>query len=351
MAPRPGSSRARRALLTALVTASVALPVSGAARPAAVPAPAPAALAPLGTARPSALEARYAAGRKEIRAARDMAARHGDRRRAASLTAMAAPGRTFLMFDGRDGGRSVEVFGDLSRAARVAVLVPGAGVGLDHYGRPRRDAEVLLGELGSGSAVVVWLGYRTPGLLSPSSLTAGRADGAAPALRAFVRELGRARPAARVSLLCHSYGSVVCARAASGLDVADLVLYGSPGTGAGSAAELRTPATVRAGLGGDDWIARVPHLAVPLPFVTVGFGTDPVSPRFGAEVFDAGDAGHSDYLKPGSVSLHSIVAIVTATETSAGTEAGAGTGTGTGTETGAKTSAGTGTGTAGGRHA
>ncbi|MFE0245933.1 alpha/beta hydrolase [[Kitasatospora] papulosa] len=313
MAPRPWSSRARRALLTALVTTSVALPVSGAARPAAVPAPAPAALAPLGTVSASELDGRYAAGRREIRAARVMATRHGDFRRAAALRDMAGAGRHFLTFDGRDGGRSVEVLGDLSRARRIAVLVPGAGVDLDHYGRLRRGARALLGELGGGSAVVAWLGYRTPATLGPSSLTAGRADEAAPGLRAFVTELATAAPGTRVTLLCHSYGSVVCARAASGLDVADIVLYGSPGTGAGSAAALRTRATVRAGLGGNDWIAGVPHTTVPLPFGTVGFGTDPVSPEFGAEVFDAGGAGHGDYLRPGSVSLRSIAGIVAGT--------------------------------------
>ncbi|MFC8227991.1 alpha/beta hydrolase [Streptomyces sp. NPDC057287] len=312
MASRPSSSRARRALLAALVTASVALPVSGAARPAAVPAPAPAPLAPLDTA-PPVLDARYAAGRQEIRAARDMAARHGDRRRAAALTAMAAPGRTFLMFDGRDGGRVAEVHGDLSRAGRIAVLVPGAGVDLDHYWRSRRDADALLDELGPGSAVITWLGYRTPAMLSPSSLTVGRADEAAPRLRAFVREVRSAGPTARVSLLCHSYGSVVCARAASGLDVADIVLYGSPGTGVDDSAALRTRATVWAGLGGDDWIGGVPHVSLPLPSGAVGFGTDPVSPEFGAEVFDAGDAGHSDYLRPGSVALRGIAAIVAGT--------------------------------------
>ncbi|MFF2728769.1 alpha/beta hydrolase [Streptomyces sp. NPDC058008] len=313
MASRPWSGRARRALLTALVTAAVALPVSGAARPAAVPAPVPATPAPLASARPPVLEARYAAARTEIGAARDMAARHGDRRRAAALADMARPDRTFLSFDGRDGGRGAEVFGDLSGARRIAVLVPGAGVDLDHYGRLRRGAEALLDGLGGGSAVVAWLGYRTPALLGPSSLTAGRADEAAPGLRAFAGELGTALPAARISLLCHSYGSVVCARAASGLDVADIVLYGSPGTGAGSAAALRTRATVHAGVGGEDWVARVPHTALALPFVTVGFGPDPTSPEFGAEVFDAGGAGHSGYLEPGSVSLRGLAAIVSGT--------------------------------------
>ncbi|MFH9466827.1 alpha/beta hydrolase [Streptomyces clavifer] len=310
MASRPRSSRLRRALLTALVTASVALPVSGAARPAAVPAPAPADLGPLGAATPAALGARYAAGRDGIRAAGQAALRHGDRQRAASLRAMAAPGRHFLAFDGRDGGRTAEVFGDLSRAHRIAVLVPGAGVDLDHYARLRHGGEALLGELGGGSAVVAWLGYRTPATVSPGALTAGRADEAAPLLRSFVRELGAARPAARVALLCHSYGSVVCARAASGLEVADLVLFGSPGTGAESAAALHTGATVRAGRATGDWIAGVPHVELDLAFATVGFGADPVSPEFGAEVFDAGDGGHGDYLEPGSVPLRSIAAIV-----------------------------------------
>ncbi|MFE2977156.1 LuxR C-terminal-related transcriptional regulator [Streptomyces sp. NPDC059258] len=48
-----------------------------------------------------------------------MAAGHGDLKRAASLRAMAAPGRQFLSFDGRDGGRSVEVVGELSSTRRI----------------------------------------------------------------------------------------------------------------------------------------------------------------------------------------------------------------------------------------
>ncbi|MFG2209607.1 hypothetical protein [Streptomyces sp. NPDC048638] len=62
MASRPRSTRLRRTLLAALVTASVAVPVSGAA----VPAPAPAALGPLRAATPAALDARYAAERTGI---------------------------------------------------------------------------------------------------------------------------------------------------------------------------------------------------------------------------------------------------------------------------------------------
>ncbi|MFD8108778.1 alpha/beta hydrolase [Streptomyces microflavus] len=311
MADRPRRRRLRRTLLAALVTFAVAVPVSGAARPAAVPAPAPTVLGPLRDAGPAALEERYAASRRDIRAAGRVADGHGDLKRAASLRAMAAPGRQFQSFDGSDGGRSVEVVGELSTARRVAVLVPGAGIGLDAYGRLRRGALALQRELAEGGAVVAWLGYRSPATVSPASLTEGWAADAAPGLRALVDGLSAALPGARVTLLCHSYGSVICARAASGTTADAIVLYGSPGTGARDVASLRTGARVWAGRSGGDWIGRVPHVRVRLPFVaTVGFGTDPVADRFGAEVFDAGDGGHSDYLLPGSRSLTNLARIV-----------------------------------------
>ncbi|GLF96313.1 alpha/beta hydrolase [Streptomyces yaizuensis] len=299
-----------RALLAALLTASVALPVAAAAGPAAVPAPAPAPLTPLERATPAALDARYGAVRTGIRAAERAAAGHGDHRRARTLRELAAPERTFLTFDGRDGGRTAEVVGDLARAERVAVLVPGADTSLDTYGRFHRDAAALGRALPARSAVVAWLGYRTPATVSPGTLTREHAERGAPALRAFVRDLARAVPAARISLACHSYGTVVCASAAPGLPAAHLVLYGSPGTGADHSDQLRTPATVWAGRGAADWIAAVPHTTLDLPFATVGFGTDPVSGAFGARVFDAGRAGHADYLRPRSLSLANIARIV-----------------------------------------
>ncbi|MFI0876045.1 alpha/beta hydrolase [Streptomyces parvus] len=315
MPDRPRRPRLRRSLLAALVTFAVAVPVSGAARPEAVPAPAPTVVGPLRDASPAALEERYAVSRSDIRAAGRAAEAHGDLKRADSLRGMAAAGRQFLSFDGRDGGRSVEVVGELSSARRIAVLVPGAGVGLDAYWRLRRDARALQRELGEGGAVIVWLGYRSPATISPAALTTGRADEAAPGLRALVDEVRAVRPAARISLLCHSYGSVICARSAPGTSADALVLYGSPGVAVEDARSLRTGARVWAGRGGDDWIAGVPHVRVPVPFVaTVGFGTDPVAEEFGAEVFDAGAGGHSDYLLRGSRSLTNLARIVAGAE-------------------------------------
>ncbi|MEU4271739.1 alpha/beta hydrolase [Streptomyces sp. NPDC026092] len=315
MASRPRSRRLRRTLLTALVIASVAVPTAGAARPAAVPAPVPPALGPLAPATAATLDARYAANRDAVLAAARTAADYGDRKRAAVLRAMAGGDRHFLSFDGRDGGRSVEVVGDLARAERVAVLVPGSDTALGSE-RFRAGAVALQRELGERSAVLAWLGYSTPAAASAAAVTPGRADESAPELRAFTADLRAAMPAARITLLCHSYGSVVCARAAHGLSVDALVLYGSPGTGADGAADLRTGATVWAGRGAADWIAHVPHLRLPLPFGELGFGTDPVDPEFGARVFDAGAGGHSDYLVPGSVPLANFARIVEGREPS-----------------------------------
>ncbi|MGV9940663.1 alpha/beta hydrolase [Streptomyces sp. NPDC003401] len=305
--------RRSRGLLAVLVTAAVVVPLTAAVRPD-VPAPAPADLAPVTA---STLEGAYTANRANAVLAARMAAGHGDRHRAAADRALAAPSRRLLAFDGRGPGRVTEIFGDLAHAGRVAVLVPGSDTSLDTYERFRTAATALHRQLtrqspaGAGTAVVAWLGYTTPATVSTTVITPGRADEAAPDLRDFVRMLrGVTGPAPRLTLLCHSYGSVVCGRAAHGLDVDDLVLLGSPGTGVDSAADLRTRAGVWAARGGDDWVAEVPHADVELFGTTVGFGADPVSRAFGARVFSAGDGGHSDYFRQGSVCLANLARIV-----------------------------------------
>ncbi|MFJ7075622.1 alpha/beta hydrolase [Streptomyces sp. NPDC098781] len=310
---RRRTHRRRRALLAALITAAVVVPLSGAARPE-IPAPAPAALAPVTAA---TLDETYAANRANAAEASRMAAAHGNHERAAAVRAMADPSRRFLSYDGRGAGLATEVFGDLAHADRVAVLVPGSDTSIDTYDRFRDAARALHERLsrqaphGTSTAVLAWLGYETPGTVSTTVTTTDRAEQAAPRLREFIQQLravtGRE---ARVSLLCHSYGSVVCGRAAPHLDVNDIALVGSPGTGADSAAALHTRARVWAARGGADWVAEVPHISLDLLGTTVGFGTDPVSPAFGARVFAAGDGGHSDYFRPGSTSLTNLTRIV-----------------------------------------
>ncbi|MFF0855824.1 alpha/beta hydrolase [Streptomyces sp. NPDC003280] len=304
---RPGRNRLWR---QALLTAATVVALTAAAHPT-IPAPPPARHAP-----PTAatLASVYAANRADAAEAAAMAAAHGDAHRAAADRALAA--RELLAFDGRGPGQATEVLGELRRAGRVAVLVPGSDTSIDTYARFHRAAAALYDELrrrapaGTRVAVVAWLGYRTPGTVSTTVTTTARADEAAPRLRALTGQLRAIAPArARISLLCHSYGSVVCGRAAHGLDVGDVVLVGSPGTGAGTVAGLHTRARVWAARGSRDWVAHVPHVRAGLPGATVGFGTDPVSRAFGARVFDAADAEHSGYFTPGSAALANLARI------------------------------------------
>ncbi|HEY8472197.1 MAG TPA: alpha/beta hydrolase [Natronosporangium sp.] len=258
------------------------------------------------------LQLRYGVTEQSVQEALAVARAAGDQRRGDTLARLLD--RQLLEFDARGNGRAVEVLGDLATADRIAVLVPGSHTTLDTFDRnrgPGGGARALREQItaidpAAQVATVAWLGYDAPQGLSPRGLTDGLARAGATALRDTIDTLREVNPTAPISLLCHSYGSVVCGHAAADLPVAELVLYGSPGVCAGSAADLATPARVWAGRASNDWIRHVPFVRV----AGIGFGTDPVSPEFGALVFPAGDGGHGDYHQPGSVSLRNLAQIV-----------------------------------------
>jgi hypothetical protein len=266
----------------------------------------------------STLAARYKVNRRAIGQALKTARRIQDFSLARSLSRLLVPGRQFLSFDARGTGRGVEVLGDLAHARRVAILVPGADTTLTTfdvrghrpYATPGGGARALLDqarrvEPGTDLAVIAWLGYSPPKITSAGVITDFRADSGAARLRRFVADVHRLNPSARTTLVCHSYGSVVCGEAVRGLPVSDVAAFGSPGMSTSSAAGLGTRARVWAARGANDWMRLVPHVRM----FGLGFGTDPVSPQFGARVFAAGAAEHSDYLRPGSVSLRNLALI------------------------------------------
>jgi hypothetical protein len=292
---------------TALVTLTcTALVLSTAA--ASVPSSAPLPQRRLPAITAQGLAARYAADRVAI-----MNAAGGTRDAATAerLRALAAPGRTFLDFDPR--GRAIEVIGDLATAQRVAVLVPGADTTLATFdsrgtASPGGGARALYAQArrtdpGARLAVIAWLGYHTPATVSLDIVTAERADEGARALRPLVSWLD-AR-GAQVALLCHSYGTVVCGRAAGHVSATDIAVFGSPGLTVSSASALHTHARLWAGRGSGDWMRYVPKIRV----LGVGFGADPTGASFGARRFAGGGGGHSDYLAPGGVSLRNLAMI------------------------------------------
>ncbi|REE95414.1 alpha/beta hydrolase [Thermomonospora umbrina] len=294
------------ALLAALAVVTSTAADASPPDPYAAPGPRPAPTA--GT-----LDARYADTHRDIATALNTAREAGDDDRERALSGLLRPGRRFLSFDARGRGRAVEVFGDLIAADRVAIVVPGADGTLNGYdswkfaggGARSLHEEARRVSPGGRLAVIAWLGYASPATLSTDVLTVGRADDASRGLRRFVTEIRRVNGSASLALLCHSYGSVVCAKAARHVPAQDIALFGSPGTGVRRASDLRTRARVWAGRAGGDWMSLVPNVR----FFGVGFGTDPTERSYGARVFDAGSGRHSGYLKPGSTSLHSLTLI------------------------------------------
>lgn len=287
------------AAAVALVT-TAAIPGSQAGPPPRLPA--------LSTA---ALSARYAADGRAIARAARAAQRAGDTQRAHALAAMR--GRRFLFFGPRGQGEAAEVLGNLATARRVAILVPGSDTSLATFdsrgsASPGGGARALAAEArrlrpGARLAVIAWLGYTTPATLSPGVLTSGDARQGARRLTTLVDRL--AARGAQVALLCHSYGTVVCGLAAPWLPVTDIAVFGSPGMDASSARSLHTTARVWAGQAAGDWIRDVPHVRL----LGLGFGTDPVTPGFGARLFACGGGGHSSYLRPGGPALRNLAAI------------------------------------------
>ncbi|MGW1836365.1 alpha/beta hydrolase [Streptomyces sp. NPDC002067] len=241
------------------------------------------------------------------------------RRAADRYTELLAPGRQILAFDPRGRGQIAEVHGDLAEAERTAAVVPGSDIDLttfdrarDPYGTPTGMATSLRARMaadapGVRTAVIAWTGYTTPVGLGPDAATGRLAEAAVPRLVRFLSGLA-AVGAPSPTLLCHSYGSVVCGLAgpALGHTARDLIVFGSPGMRRPSAAAVDAYARVWAARDATDWIGDVPHVDV----LGLGHGEDPTDPAFGARRVSAIRAeGHTGYLAPGTDSLRNFAAI------------------------------------------
>ncbi|AKL69960.1 alpha/beta hydrolase family protein [Streptomyces goshikiensis] len=259
---------------------------------------------------------------EEARAA-DVALTPADRatalRRSHRFASLAEPGRQILSFDPTGGGLVSEVFGDLDRARRVSVIVPGVDSDLLTFERTQRRFTAPVGMAaslyeaeraaapGTPTAVIAWAGYTSPTGVGVDAATGRLAVEGAGRLESLTAALPGD---AGVALFCHSYGSVVCGVAAHDLPrrVTDLVVAGSPGMRVENAAELNTSARVWAMRDSGDWIADVPHLELG----GVGHGADPVAPEFGARLLSsAGAKTHTGYFQPGTGSLDNFAKIGT----------------------------------------
>lgn len=198
-----------------------------------------------------------------------------------------------VVFDPRERGLVAVAHGDLASASRVSVYVPGTGADLDSAARDLDRGLALATaarRISPGAVVITWIGYRSPEVIAPVSgwrvtpwddaaVSRARAVDGAAALATFVRRLDLGEHV-ELSLIGHSYGSLVVAGAASELGgVDDLVLVGSPGVGVTRASDLSAEA-VYSLAAANDAIAAVPV-----------FGETPDSMSFGATRVDVGEVG------------------------------------------------------------
>jgi len=265
----------------------------------------------------------------------------------------AEQGDVLLLGLGDQGqGRGILCFGDPDSADDVAVFVPGFGTELAAVGggdadraQRVRSGAAAYGQ-GRTTASMVWLGYDPPPNegLDPRSLAVagdGRAREGAVEYGRFLAGLRAARPGppAHVTALGHSYGSLLVGLAAQqpgGPAADEVVLVGSPGTGARRAEQLGVGADhVYVGAAECDPVSRLPGASTVAARLETGgvlgavagqvlhppdelwFGRDPTDASFGARRFEVAPgeardafASHSAYFDDSSESLANIARVV-----------------------------------------
>ncbi|MFD6339237.1 alpha/beta hydrolase [Streptomyces sp. NPDC060131] len=162
----------------------------------------------------------------------------------------------YLLGIGDEGnGRAIVSFGNPDASRNVSAYVPGLGTSLDEAFAKNdvqraRDTAKAASDIDDSSAAIVWLGYDAPQMPAEKVIdNAGvmfERDGKAGAVayNDFMAGISvtNHNPDPHVTAIGHSYGSFTVGQAAQrdgGIPGADdIVLLGSPGTGADSAEDL-----------------------------------------------------------------------------------------------------------------
>ncbi len=238
-------------------------------------------------------------------------------RRMHRFQSLMGEGRQILAFDPDGSGRVAEVFGDLGRAERVSVVVPGVDTNVVNFERTRRKYTAPVGMAKSLYAAErerrpVPVPPSSPGPTTPrpsvsawtrpSASSPGRAPGGSTPSCGPCPATRRCRSSATATARwCAAWPPPPCRP-------------GSPTSrsraapACGSRARSSSAPGPACGPPGTatDWIQEVPYLEVG----GLGHGADPVTPEFGARVFSASGAiGHTGYFEPGTESLSNFAGI------------------------------------------
>ncbi|MFD8599810.1 alpha/beta hydrolase [Kitasatospora sp. NPDC059646] len=260
----------------------------------------------------------------------------------------------YLMVIGDQGqGRAAIAYGNPDTADDVVAYVPGLNTEVKNMGAGDANRARDLWQSAHdtdpsrSTASIAWLGYDTPQAkgISPDALAVAgdeRAKQGGEAYQGFLQGLRATHEGqpAHLTALGHSYGSFTVGQAAQrpgGIPADDIILVGSPGTGAQRASQLGVDSShVWVGAAEHDPVSHLPSHAEAkgigigagiggliggLPGAALGgfigdkiaghddphelwFGQDPASSEFGARRFDVADGpmgfqSHSDYWNQG----------------------------------------------------
>lgn len=207
------------------------------------------------------------------------------------------------------GGGVVAAVGDIESADAIATFVAGVNSADPASWQGQVDStRTVAAAMGSKTAGVVWLGYRAPDGVFRGMQKAPAGAGAEDLVR-FQRGLGERYPTKQLTVVGHSYGSVVAAQAArrdrdglsaGSLRADNLVLLGSPGAGEGVV--HRQALRLEAKEGTEARVFAATTQGDPISLVTdpvAGVhGPDPASPLFGAQPWPSNDMGdHGSYFR------------------------------------------------------
>ncbi len=233
------------------------------------------------------------------------------------------PNRKILVFDPSGDGKVAEVFGDITTASHLAIIVPGMGSTAYNFSGVSEDAKKLQETAGAGTAVIAWTGYDAPagteqGVKAIEVASDAQAKAGGLLLQQFVSAT-KQEYSGDITIVGHSYGSLVVGQSLlAGTTVNNVVFIGSPGVGVNNVEGFPPGAADRyfAGEVDGDPVAQLER-----------FGDAPTDPDFGATVFDAGNGNslnplgrHSEYFDDGDA-IGNLATIIQGSEPSGGSTA------------------------------
>ncbi|WP_342318524.1 alpha/beta hydrolase [Corynebacterium mayonis] len=188
--------------------------------------------------------------------------------------------------------RASVIVGDITNPERITTMVAGVSTGKpDDLSHELERAATIA--KATGGAVVVWQGYEPPPSVA-EGIDPGAARAGGEALSRFQIALDLHYPDAQKTVLSHSYGTVVAARAAKhqGLIADDLWLLGSPGVPVSHVDEMILLGDQPRVFVADSDRDLIRFLRNDKRGV---HGFSPSAPSFGATVVPGVEGGHSAY--------------------------------------------------------